>query len=283
AFAVNPVNGSLRLLNMRQSFGSGPCHVSIGKKGDVLALANYGSGSIALFELNSDGSLGTEKSVIQHRGSSVNPGRQEGPHPHSANFNPEDNRVIVPDLGLDALLVYEIDRGRLALKPEPERFPSRPGAGPRHLAFHPDLRHAYVSNELDSTVTVLTYNREDFSFKAVQVISALPAGTEVFSTSADIHIHPSGGFLYVSNRGHDSIAVFTVNRTDGSLTAAGHEPTRGRTPRNFLVSEDGRFLLAANQDTDTVATFAINDKTGGLSHVRTEEILSPVCLVTRCY
>lgn len=280
AYSLHTESGRLTLLNGEESHGTGPCHLTVHKDGGMLVLVNYLSGSVASYPLNKNGSLGKAVTVIRHSGTSVNPDRQEGPHPHSANFDPSGSRIIVPDLGIDKLMLYPVNPVDASMGPLRSEVKSIPGAGPRHLAFHPSLDRSYCGNELNSTVTVLNMKEGGGVLTPVQHISALPAGVTA-STVADIHLHPNGRFLYVSNRGHDSIAVFAVDRADGSLTAAGHESTHGKTPRNFLISEDGKFLLAANQDSDTVAVFGIDTQTGVLSYIRIEEIPSPVCLLIR--
>ena len=287
AFAIND-DHTLRLLNQQPSGGAGPCHLDIDRRGMCLFVANYGGGSVALLPVKEDGSLEPPASVIQHRGSSVNKQRQEAPHAHCVNVapstafrNPPGGRVLVADLGLDKVLVYEFECGRnRKLADDPHEKATSPGGGPRHLAFAPGGRFVFVNNELTSTVTAFTYNDATGAMAEIHTLSTLPAGFDTSKNStAEIAVHPSGNFLYVSNRGHDSIAVFKADQKTGRLTAAGHQSTGGKTPRNFAIDPSGRFLLAANQNSDTIVVFAINQETGALTPTgSTATVPTPVCI-----
>ena len=281
AFTVNPATGALIFLNRQLSNGSSPCHLNLGLDGKAVFTANYSSGTVAMLPILADGKLGEPCCTIQHRGKGPNPSRQEGPHAHSITPDPATGWLYACDLGLDQVLVYRAEASSL-LPAAPPALCTHAGAGPRHLAFHPNGRWLYVVNELDSTVSVFTRAAaaEAFGTAEVQSLSTLPAGTTVTSWCADIHVHPSGRFVYASNRGHDSIAVFAVNPADGRLTALGCDSVQGKTPRNFALDPAGRWLLAANQDSNTITVFALAETTGRLSSSgRAVPVPKPVCLL----
>ena len=282
AFSLNPRTGALAPLNQQSSRGAGPCYVSVSadRAGDVVLVANYGGGSVALLPIQNDGRLGEATDFVQHQGSSVNPGRQEGPHAHSILPDPANRFAFAADLGLDKVLIYRLDPGRGTLVPNDQAWASvKAGAGTRYSAFHPGGRYAYVINELDSTVTAFAYDAARGALREVQTLPTLPAGFSGSNSCADIHVAPSGRFLYGSNRGHDSIALFGIDGRSGKLRAVGHEPTQGKTPRNFALDPTGTFLLAANQDTDNVVIFRINKRTGGLTPTgQTLRVSKPVCV-----
>jgi 6-phosphogluconolactonase len=210
----------------------------------------------------------------------VNPRRQEGPHAHSINVDPKNRFVVAADLGLDKLLVYKLDPETAKLTPNDPAFGKvKPGAGPRHFAFHPGGKFAYVINELASTVTAFDYDAEQGKLTEIQTITTLPTGGAASNSTAEVQVHPSGKFLYGSNRGHDSIAVFQIDPKTGKLTAAGQQSTQGKTPRNFGIDPTGTYLLAANQQTNNVVVFKIDPKTGGLKPTgHSIEVPIPVCV-----
>ena len=275
--------GRLTLVNRQPTQGKGPCHLAVDDSDRWLVVATYGSGTAELFPLADDGAVGPASHVVQHRGAGPNPTRQSGPHAHSVTLTPDGRLALVADLGLDKIMIYRIDRERGRLEPNAQAsLAVAPGAGPRHLAFHPAGRFVYVANELDSTVTVCAYATEGRTLTALQTVSTLPADFAGDNTCADIHVLASGRFVYASNRGHDSIAVFAVDPTTGQLHAGGYHATQGRTPRNFTITPEDRFLLAANQDSHTVVTFAIDSQSGQLSATGAVlDIPSPVCLRIR--
>jgi len=278
AFAIDAQTGALCPLNQRSSVGDGPCHLIVDASGEFVLVANYGGGSVAVLPILDDGSLDEASDFIQHRGSGTNPQRQAGPHAHSVVLDPANRFAFVADLGLDRLMIYRFDaeRGRL-LPNEPAFVSLRPGAGPRHFTFHPDGRHAYVINELDNTVTAFDYDPERGALREVQTLSTLPAGYAEVNYCADIHIAPSGRFLYGSNRGHDSIALFSVDGA-GRLTLLGHEPTGGHWPRNFALDPAGRFMWVANQESDSITRFAADANTGRLTALGRIAVPRPVCI-----
>ena len=279
AFFVAP-DGALTLLNSQSSTGANPCHVSLDRAGQHALVANYGDGNVAVLPIESDGRLAAATSTIQHAGSSVNEQRQEGPHAHSINLDPQNRFALAADLGVDKVLVYRFDakRGTLAANDPP--FASLPpGSGPRHLAFHPNGEWVYVINELLSTVTLFHYDAAGGALEAVQTVSTLPEGEEIDNTTAEVQVHPSGKFLYGSNRGHDSIAMFSIDERSGRLTPLGHQPSGGKTPRNFAIDPTGAFLLAANQASDVITVHRIDPQTGRLEQTEHRaEAPTPVCL-----
>lgn len=266
AFAVQD-DGRLALLNTRPSGGNGPCHVAVDASGRVLLLANYNGGNVLSFPLGSDGRLGPAASTVQHHGSSVNAQRQKEPHPHGIYPDPTQTRAYVPDLGLDKVVIYRLDAasGRLSHN-TPEYATTEAGGGPRHMAFHPNGRYAYVNLELTSRVAAYRVDAATGALEGFQVLSSLPTGAQAEGNStAETLVHPNGRFLYVSNRGHDSIAVFAIDPQDGSLRFIEATSTGGRTPRSFGLVPGGRFLVAANQNSGNVTVFRIDSERGTLS------------------
>ena len=280
AFAVDPATGQLAFLNRQLTHGTDPCHVLVDDAGQHVFVANFMSGSVCVLPVRGDGSLGEASDFIQHLGSGIDPARQQGPHAHSVTLDAANRFAFVPDLGLDRLMVYRFDarRGMLDAHTVPW-IKMKPGAGPRHVAFHPDGRHAYLVNELDSTVAVLSYDAASGTFEQLQTIATLPEGFTGASTCADIQVAPSGRFVYASNRGHDSIAIYRVDPRAGTLTCVGREPTQGKTPRSFGIDPTGTFLLVANQDSDSVVTLRIDVGTGALQPTgHTAHVPTPVCV-----
>ena len=279
AFKIDPGSGALSLLNQQPSSGSGPCYLSIDKSGKFVLVANYDGGNAAVLPLH-DGSLLAPVDMVQHGGSSIDPERQKEPHAHSIVLDKSNHHAFVADLGLDKIMIYRFDSrtGKLAANNAPW-VKLKPGAGPRHLTFHSNGRWAYVINELDSTVTAFTYSNASGGLQEMQTIPTLPVGFSTKNSCADIHVSPSGKFLYGSNRGHDSIVVFSIDQATGRLTLVEHVSTRGKTPRNFAIDPTGTYLLAANQNSDSVVSFRIDSVSGKLTptgHVI--EIPTPVCL-----
>jgi 6-phosphogluconolactonase len=280
AFALDATSGVLQLLNQQSSRGSGPCHLTVDRTGRNLLVANYGGGSVAVLPIGADGRLAAATAFIQHQGSSADSGRQAGPHAHSINLDAANRFAVVADLGLDRVLVYRFDPRRGTLAPNDPAFTALPPAsGPRHFAFHPDARHAYVINEMKSTVTVFEYDAGHGSLRSIQTITTLPEGAPPSNSTAEVQVHPSGKFLYGSNRGHNSLAIFAIDPATGRLTSRGHQPTGGKTPRNFGIDPTGRFILAANQDSDTIAVLRVDPRTGGLQPTgQTATVPAPVCV-----
>jgi 6-phosphogluconolactonase len=268
SFSVNPTTGKLRLLNEVSSRGAGPCHLRIDRSGKNLLVANYTSGSVAVLPVNEDGSLRDAAAFIQHTGSSVNKERQEGPHVHCIRASPDNRFVLAADLGLDKLLVYRFDPVRGSLVPnDPPFVKTHPGAGPRHFAFHPNGRFVYVINEIQASLSAFSYNGADGSLREVQTLSTLPDGYKVTKddSAAEVVVHPSGKFVYGSNRGYDSIAVFAIDSTTGLVTSLEQISTQGKTPRGFGIDPTGSYLIVCNQDSDSLVVFRINRQTGRLT------------------
>lgn len=280
AFSVDDQTGKLTLINQQSSGGAGPCHIVLDRACRHVLVANYGGGSVAAFAVGEDGSLGERTAFVQHEGSSVNPQRQEGPHAHCVTLDPAGKMVFVCDLGLDKVMIYQYDEQRGTLAPHDPPFAKlAPGAGPRHMAFRPDGKFAYVINELNSTVTAFSYDAESGVLAEIQTVSTLPADFDGDSTTAEVEVHPSGKFLYGSNRGHDSVAAFTIDEADGTLSLAEHEATGGRTPRHFGIAPSGEHLAIANQNTDTLRVCRVDGGSGRLEPVASVEAPTPVCVV----
>jgi carboxypeptidase Q len=280
AFSLDPRSGNLTFLNQQPSKGTGPCHLIVDKDGKHVLAANYGSGSACVLPIGDDGKLGEATGSVQHTGSSVNKARQEGPHAHSINLDAANRFAFVADLGLDKVMVYKYDaaKGTIAAN-DPPSAALEPGAGPRHFAFSPDGKHAYVNNEMASTVTAFAYDADKGELKKLGTVPTLPKDFTGNNSTAEVVVDPSGKFAYVSNRGHDSIAIFTIDAKTGELTPAGHQFTKGKTPRNFAIDPTGTYLLAANQDSNSVVVFKIDPKTGGLTATdSTVEVPMPVCI-----
>ena len=279
SFAVDAYSGELTYLNTKPTGGTDPCHVCVNDAGTHIFVSNFMSGSVSVFPLLEDGSLGESSFFIQHTGSSVDPRRQQGPHAHSLTLDVGNRFAFVPDLGIDKVMVYEFDRirGVLELAPVPSIEVS-PGAGPRHFEFHPEGRFAYLINELASTLTAYSYDVEKGTMRELQIVPTIPDNFHGENTCSDVHISPSGKFIYGSNRGHDSIVVYAVDGNTGMLRYVGHQSSGGKTPRNFAIDPTGKFLLAANQDSDTVVTFGINPGKGVLNELCTTRVPTPVCV-----
>ena len=280
SFRVSANSGALTKLNEVSSRGGWPCHLSVDASGSMLIVANYKGGNVASFPINEDGSLGEASSFFQHEGSSVHE-RQDRPHAHSADFSVDNRFAFFSDLGLDQVKIYQADpeAGTLA----PHGLPSvsvEAGFGPRHFALHPSGQSAYGVNELASTVTVYDFDAAAGALRVAQTVSTLPEGFEGENYTAEIHVHPSGKFVYASNRGHDSIAVFAIDPSTNRLTPKEQVATSGQWPRNFAFSPDGRYLLVANQNSDNIVVFALDDVTGSLTPTGIDlSIDAPVCLV----
>ncbi len=281
AFSIDPKTGMLTFLNEQRSGGDGPCHLSVDRDGKCVLVANYGSGSVAALPIEADGKLAPAGSVIQHVGSSVDRGRQQGPHAHFITSDPNDRFALACDLGLDKVLVYRFDAAKASLVTnDPPAGVVKPGLGPRHLVFHPNGHFAYVMSEMGSAVTAFHYDSKKGKLDEIQTVSTLPTDFSGMHSGAEIQMHPSGKFLYASNRGHDSIAIFAVDSKTGKLTSVGYELTQGKTPRFFALDPSGKWLLAQNQDSDTMLVFRIDTATGKLTPVgEPVSVGAPVCAV----
>lgn len=280
AFSIDPASGGLTLINERASGGKHPCHVSVDATGRAVLVANYSDGTVAMLPIAKDGRLGEASCVVQHEGSSVNPSRQQGPRAHSITPDPGNRFAMAADLGIDKVMIYRLDlSGGKLIANDPPWAKVKPGAGPRHFAFHPSAKFAYLINELDSTMIAFSYNASKGALTEIQTISTLPEGWEGTNYCADVHVHPSGKYVYGSNRGHDSIVVCAIDAGSGKLKVLGYESTRGKMPRNFAIDPSGGFLLAANQDSGNIVTLRIDPGSGLLSATGDElKIPKPVCV-----
>jgi 6-phosphogluconolactonase len=279
SFTINPNSFDLVPGNQRPTGGGAPCHLTFDSFGKTVIVANYMGGNVASFPLNEDGSLGNRASLIQHEGKGSNPRRQEAPHAHATMMDPAGKRVFVCDLGIDQILSYTVDEtGGITGSPKPAGVVA-PGSGPRHIAFHPTGRFAYVNNEMASSVTVFRHDDTTGTLTELQTISTLPAAHEGNST-AQSALTPDGRWLYVSNRGHNSLAIYSVDQESGTLTARGHQDTQGKTPRDFAIVPGGSLLVVANQDSDNVLVFRIDASSGKLTSTGAPvAVPRPVCVV----
>jgi len=280
AFAIDSRTGKLTLLNQVASRGADPCYVAVDKTGKYVLVANYGGGSVAVFPVLKGGKLGEATSVLQYKGTGANPERQESPHAHWIDFSPDNRFVIAADLGLDHLNVYKFGTSKGSLVPnQPAVVQLQPGAGVRHFAFHPNARFAYAVNEMQSSVVSFAYDPAHGTLHELQTISMLPKGFSGKNDAAEIQIHPNGKFLYASNRGHDSIAVFSIDPSKGTLTPVQYVPTQGKAPRYFAIDPSGSRLWVANQNSGTIVIFQIDPTSGRLTSTgQVLQIASPVCL-----
>jgi 6-phosphogluconolactonase len=291
AFAIDRHTGSLTLLNQVATGGAGPCYISLDKSDKYYPnlsnsiwfalVANYDGGSVASFPIRDDGSLGPAASLIQHVGSSVNKERQEGPHAHWVGTSPDNRFALVADLGLDEVLIYRFDGAKGTLSPnDPPFVKVNLGAGPRHFGFHPKEKFGYVLNEMDGSVTAFSYHSKNGSLSVVQTINTLPKDYSGPKEAAELVVHPSGKFLYASNRaGIDTITAFAIDPAKGTLTLVGQYSTKGKTPRHFAIDPTGAFLLAANEESNNIVVFKIDAVTGSLTPTgQVLEVPSPVCI-----
>ena len=280
AFAIDHATGKLKLLNQQSSSGDGPCHLALDHEGRCVIVANYNNGSIASFPISKDGLLNQSVGFFQHKGTGTIPHRQDGPHAHCVAIAPDDRFALVADLGLDEVLLYHLNAATAAMTVNEPRFVKvAPGSGPRHLAFHPNGKLVYLINEMASTVITFAYDAKAGTLKELQTVSTLPKDYKGENDSAEVQVHPSGKFLYGSNRGADNIAVFAIDPSAGTLKLVENVSTQGKTPRNFSIDPTGKLLIAANQASNNMVVFKIDQATGRLKP--TGQILnafSPVCI-----
>lgn len=280
AYAIDRSSGALTYLNEQPTRGTDPCHLSVDATGNYVLVANYSGGSVIIYPIQRDGRLGDASDFVQHAGSSINPRRQEGPHAHSFMIAPDNRFAYAPDLGMDKVMIYRLDlaNGKL-LTGEQLWVRTAPGGGPRHFDFHPSRKFAYSNLEIGNQVTVFAYDESRGTLFELQTVPTIPSDWQGTSHTADLHVHASGKFLYCSNRGHDSIAIFAIDQSTGKLTLLGCESTQGRTPRNFAIDPSGSWLLAANQDSSTIASYRIDLQSGRLTPTgQLTAAPTPVCL-----
>ena len=280
AFRSDPLSGKLTRLNSVPSMGAHPCHLTTDRTGCFVLVANYTGGNASVLPVLPNGSLGEAVSVVQHSGSGPNAARQEKAHAHSVNLSPDNRFAFVCDLGTDKVMIYRFDEQSGKLTPAPTPFfQTEPGAGPRHFAFTRDGRRAFVVNELNSTLTWLNYRSESGKLMEIDTMSTLPEGFTGENTCADVHVHPEANFVYVSNRGHDSIALFSFDPETGVMELIRHHSCGGKTPRNFAIHRSGRFMMVANQNSGTINLFTINPENGHLAETGKQlAIPKPVCI-----
>jgi 6-phosphogluconolactonase len=278
ALAIDPASAKLTCLNQQLSHGTSPCYVSVEPNGRYAFVSNYSSGSIAMFPILADGRLDPASDIVQHHGSGMNQRRQERAHAHCIVVDPTSRFLFVADLGIDKVMVYKMDleHGKMIHTGEAG---ATQGAGPRHLTFHPNGEYAYLIHELNGTMTAFAYHAENGMLEALQTLSTLPEDYHGYNMCADVHVAPSGRYLYGSNRGHDSIVIYAIDEHSGRMALVGHESTRGKTPRNFAIDPGGQYLLAANQDTNDIVTFKIDADSGKLSEIgQVTQVAAPVCI-----
>ena len=281
AFAINAKTGMLTLLNTVATKGSSACHLVVDQTGKSLVLANYGNGSVVTFHVGADGRLSEVTANVQHSGSGPDGRRQRGPHAHGATLSPDNRFVFVPDLGIDKIVAYRLDPEQASLVAHDPPFATVPeGSGPRHFAFHTKQPFAYSVNEMKSSVTAFSYDRDKGALTSLQTIANLPEDFKGVNNSAEIDIDADGKFLYASNRGHDSITVYSIDAKKGTLTTVERVLTQGKTPRGFKIVPSGRYLIAANQDSNSVVVFKRDSSTGRLTPTdQTISVGSPVCVI----
>jgi 6-phosphogluconolactonase len=268
SFAIDSKTGKLKFLGKVPTHGAHPCHLIADKSGKYVVVVNYFGGAVESFPVKGDGQLGEAASVVRHTGSSVNKERQEAPHPHGVKVSPDSRFAIVADLGIDKLMIHRLSLKDGSLTPNnPPSAELSPGAGPRHLAFSPSGKFVFSVNELNSTVSAFARDLSTGSLRMIQTISTLPKDFKSENSGAEIEVSPGGKTLYVSNRGHNSIAVFSIDDTKGTLTPVEHVSTHGKTPRGFGIDPSGSHLIVGNQDTQNLVVFRIDAKTGRLSPV----------------
>ena len=281
AYSVDAKSAKLTQLNQLPALGQDPCHLSFDRTGNYLFAANYSSGTITVFPIQPDGKLGEHTAAIKNVGKlGPNKERQEGPHAHWVHVSPDNHYVFVADLGLDAILSYKFDAAKGTLTPnDPPLAKLNPGSGPRHVAFTPDGKHVYVVSELNSTVTAFQYDPAKGALSQFQVLSTLAQDFSGRNDTAEITVHANGKWLFASNRGRDTITVFSINPADGSLTSLGEFPTGGKEPRHFAIDPTGKYVLAENQNSNSITVLKIDPATGALKEVsHVSDIPSPVCL-----
>ena len=281
AFAIDQKTGDLEFLNKQPSLGGAPCFITVSDEQKFVLVANYVGGNVSVFPIENGGKLGESIDLEQHSGSGANKERQEAAHAHSINLDKKNQFAIACDLGVDKVFIYDFDEETGKLKPNAAQavYETKAGAGPRHFAFHPKGKLAFVINELDSTISSLRFDGKKGTLREIQTVSTLPADFKGANTCADIQVSPNGKFLYGSNRGHDSIVSYRIDEKTGKLGFVEHKSTEGKTPRNFTIAPNGRFLLAANQNSDSVVVFRIDQRNGKLGTTgNTAQIPMPVCL-----
>ncbi len=278
SFSFDPKSGALELLGQVASGGGAPCYLAMDNKAKFALVANYSGGNVGMLPIGNEGNIEDLADLIQHEGSSIDERRQKGPYAHTIVFDPDERYALAADLGIDQVITYEINREESRLI-QVGIFETAPGAGPRHLAFHPNGKFVYIINELNSTMTSCSYDSETGQLREVMTVSTLPDGFEGTNSCADVHVSPDGRFVYGSNRGHESIAIFKTDASIGNIENVGYQNVKGKTPRNFTIEPTGKFLLVANQNSNNIVVFSIDEETGLLTDTGVEvQTPKPVCL-----
>jgi 6-phosphogluconolactonase len=279
AFKVKP-DGTLQFINSQPSHGGAPCHCNLDATGKFLLIANYVGGNLAVYPIAADGSLQAASSIVNHEGSSIDRSRQQGPHAHSINLSSDNRFAYAADLGTDKIMIYRFDQNAGTLQAaSPDSAAVTPGGGPRHFSLHPSGKFAYTNHELTAMVTGFKRDIQTGGLTSISTVSTLPQDAEVRKSTAECLVHPNGQFLYVSNRGHDSIACYKIDQDSGEMALVAITPTQGQEPRNFFIDPTGKWLLAANQNSDTIVVFAIDQKLGSIAPTENRiEVGRPVCV-----
>jgi 6-phosphogluconolactonase len=277
AYSINGQTGELKALNKQLLEGASPCHISVDRENRNVVTANYHKGTVESYSVNKEnGTVNPASSIIEHKGSGPNKERQEKPHVHYSGFTPDEKYVAVVDLGIDKLITYELNNGTLT---EVNSLSVKPGSGPRHLTFHPNGKYAYLMTELSSEVIALAYNKEDGSFTELQYISTIPKNFTENNQGSAIHISSDGRFVYAANRGHNSLAVFSVNQDSGELAFIEHTLTEGDWPRDFMLDPTEKFLVASNQESGNLVLYSRDESTGKLTLLQSDvSVPYPVCV-----
>lgn len=281
AFAIDQKTGDLTFLNKQPSLGGAPCYIIASENEKFVLVANYVGGNVAVFPVEADGKLGASTDLQQHSGTGPNKNRQEAAHAHSIDLDDKNRYAYSCDLGADKIYIYEFDEktGKLTPNSKQAIYQTKTGAGPRHLAFHPNKKFAFLISELSSTISSLSFDAKRGMLSEIQTVSTLPANFQGENTCAEIHVSPNGKFLYGSNRGHDSIVSYQIDAKTGKLNYIEHTAAQGKTPRNFAIAPNGKFLLAANQNSDSIVVFRIDEKSGKLAPTGSAaQVPMPVCL-----
>lgn len=278
AFSITQETGELNFINQTSTGGGAPCYVSMDGESKIALVANYVGGNVAAFSIGGDGSLSSYSDLIQHEKAMADTSGQNPAHAHCIVFDPDEKHVLAVDLGIDQVISYKIDKANVQLE-KAEVFNAEPGAGPRHLVFHPNGKLVFIINELNSTITSCSYDVNTGALSGIMNVSTLPVDFEGKNSCADIHVSADGRFLYGSNRGHDSIVVFEIDQDSGALTYLSHHSVHGNTPRNFMIDPTGKYVLVANQNSNNIVVFSRDEQTGMLSDTGIEvETSKPVCL-----
>ncbi len=279
SFTLDAKTGELKAINQQPSIGGGPCHINCDREAKHVLVANYGGGSTTVLPFDTDGKLSVASSFVQHKGTSVDKGRQSAPHAHSVNLDAAGKFAMVADLGLDKVLVYKYDSATGKISPnDPPSVDTPPGGGPRHFAFHPSGKFAYVCNEMASSVTAMTYDSSKGEFKTLNTVTTLPKEHKGNSTAETV-VHPNGKFVYVSNRGHNSIAIFAIDEKSGEVKAMGHQGEGINIPRNFNIDPTGKWMIVGNQAGNSIVVFEVDAKTGQLKTTdQKAEVPAPICV-----